>query len=171
MLIKWLSVDLQWFPVSGMTTAGTEYTGIEYWKDLLYHAFLPIMVLTIGSLAGLMRYTRSSMLEVVKQDYIRTARAKGLKEKVVIYKHALRNGMIPVVTILGLWLPALFSGAIITEQIFIWPGIGPIQLGAVNARDYSLLMGINLMLAVLTLLGNLLTDIAYAIVDPRIRYK
>lgn len=171
LLIKWFAVDLHVFPVSGMSTPGANLKGIGATGDMLYHMFLPCLVLTLGSVAELMRYTRSSMLEVIKQDYIKTARAKGLKEKAVIYKHALRNAMIPVVTIFGMWLPSLFSGAILTESIFNWPGIGPIELLAVNNRDYPLLMGINLILALLTLLGNLIADITYALIDPRIRLK
>lgn len=118
-----------------------------------------------------MRYTRTSMLEVIKQDYIRTARAKGLSEKTVIYRHALRNALIPIVTILGLMLPGLFGGAMITEQIFAFPGIGKIALGALSKRDYPLMMGFNMFMAVLVLLGNLLSDILYAAVDPRVRLK
>ncbi|MCX7885111.1 MAG: ABC transporter permease [Caloramator sp.] len=171
LLIKWFAVDLKIFPVSGMTNPGSIASGFALFKEVMYHMALPLIVLTFGSLAGLMRYTRSSMLEVIRQDYIRTARAKGLREKVVIYKHALRNALIPVVTIFGMSLPGLFSGAIITEQIFNWPGIGPIELQAVNTRDYYLLMGINMMLAFLTLLGNLIADVTYAVVDPRIRLK
>jgi peptide/nickel transport system permease protein len=171
LLIKVFAVDLQVLPVSGMSTAGSTAAGISYSLDVARHMLLPLIVLTLGSVAGLMRYTRSSMLEVIRQDYIRTARAKGLKEKVVIYKHALRNGMIPVITLLGFWLPALFSGAFITESIFLWPGIGPIEIGAVSGRDYPLLMGINILFAVLTLFGNLIADVTYAVVDPRIRLK
>jgi peptide/nickel transport system permease protein len=171
LLIKVFAVDLQILPVSGMTTAGSTATGISYLLDVGRHMILPLIVLTLGSVAGLMRYTRSSMLEVIRQDYIRTARAKGLKEKVVIYRHALRNGMIPVITLLGFWLPALFSGAFITESIFLWPGIGPIDIGAVSGRDYPLMMGINILFAVLTLFGNLIADVTYAVVDPRIRLK
>lgn len=171
LLIKWFAVDLEIFPVSGMQSPGVTYSGFRKMTDIAYHMFLPFCVLTFGSIAGLMKYTRSSMLEVINQDYIRTARAKGLKEKVVIYKHALRNGLIPVITLLGFWLPGLFSGAIITEQVFNWPGIGPIQLLATNNRDYPLLMGLNMFFAILTLLGNLIADITYAAVDPRIRYK
>lgn len=169
LLIKWFAVDLGIFPVSGMITAGSNATGLARVGDILYHMFLPFVVLTFESVASLMRYMRTSMLEVVRQDYIRTARAKGLKEKVVIYKHALRNALIPVITILGMWLPGLFGGAILTEQIFGWPGIGRITLQAVNDRDYTLLMGFNMLIALLTLLGNLLADITYAAVDPRIR--
>lgn len=171
LLIKWFAIDLKLFPVSGMTTTGSNNTGLKNITDILYHMFLPFLVLTLSSLASLMRYTRTSMLEVIRQDYIRTARAKGLKEKVVIYKHALRNGLIPVVTILGLSLPGLFGGAIITEQIFAWPGIGHVSLQAISVRDYPLLMGFYTLLAILTLVGNLLADISYALVDPRIRYK
>lgn len=171
LLIKWFAVDLKVFPVSGMTTAGSAFTGFKAFNDTMYHMILPMIVLGLGSVAGIMRYVRSSMLEVIRQDYIRTARAKGLREKVVIYKHALRNGLIPVITLVGFWLPGLFGGAVITEQIFSWPGIGPVQLIAINARDYPLLMGINMLLAMLTLLGNLIADICYALVDPRIRFK
>ncbi|OPJ60787.1 ABC transporter permease [Clostridium oryzae] len=170
-LIKFFAIDLKIFPVSGMTTAGSNATGLAKFGDILHHMFLPFFVLTIERVASLMRYMRTSMLEVIRQDYIRTARAKGLKEKVVIYKHALRNSLIPVITILGMWLPGLFCGAIITEQIFSWPGIGRVTLQAVNDRDYPLLMGFNMLIAVLTLLGNLIADVAYAAVDPRIRLE
>lgn len=171
LLIKWFAVDLRMLPVSGMRTSGSELKGIADLIDVARHMLLPLIVLTFSGMAAFMRYVRSSMLEVIRQDYIRTARAKGLNERVVIYKHALRNGMIPVVTLLGMSLAGLFAGAIITESIFLWPGIGPVQLLAVSNRDYNLLMGYNLLIAVLTLLGNLLADVIYAIVDPRIRYK
>jgi peptide/nickel transport system permease protein len=171
LLIKFLSMDLSIFPVSGMHTIGGNAAGIGKVGDVMYHMFLPFLVLTITSLAGIMKYMRSSMLEVISEDYIRTARSKGLKEKVVIYKHALRNALIPIITLLGFTIPGLFAGAIITEQIFSWPGIGPVTLLAVQNRDYPLSMGINMIYAVLTLLGNLIADITYAIVDPRIRLK
>lgn len=171
LLIKLLACDIPIFPISGMHTTGTDYTGVKNFVDVLYHMFLPFLVLTLTSLASLMRYTRTSMLEVIRQDYVRTARSKGLSEKVVIYKHALRNGMIPVITLLGMQLPGLFSGALMTEQIFGWPGIGPVLYNAVNTRDYPLIMGINMLLALLTLLGNLIADVTYALVDPRIRLK
>ncbi|MGL5822962.1 MAG: ABC transporter permease [Sarcina sp.] len=170
-LIKYLGVELALFPISGMAEPGTTATGLPYIMDVLKHMVLPLTVLTLASVGGWMRYTRSSMLEVVRQDYIRTARAKGLKEKIVIYKHALRNALIPVVTLLGMSIPGLFSGATLTETIFGWPGIGPIQVVAVTNRDYYLLMGLNLTLAILTLIGNLIADIIYGTVDPRIRLK
>lgn len=171
LLIKWLSIDLGLFPVAGMTTTGSTAKGFAAIPDVMYHMFLPFLVLTLSSVAGIMRFVRTSMLEVIRQDYIRTARAKGLKEKVVIYKHALRNGLIPVITLLGLSLSGLFAGAIITESIFAWPGIGKVTIQAINVRDYPLLMGIFCFLAALTLIGNLVADISYAVVDPRIRYK
>ena len=171
LLIKFFALDIKLFPVGGMYTTGMTKVGFAKIADVMYHMFLPFFVLTFSSLASLMRYTRTSMLEVIRQDYVRTARAKGLSEKVVIYKHALRNGLIPVITLLGMSLPGLFSGAMITEKIFNWPGIGPITLYAVNNRDYPLLMGINMLLAFLTLVGNLLADVTYALVDPRIRLK
>ena len=170
-LIKYLGVEFGMFPISGMTEPGSSATGIAHMLDVLKHMTLPLIVLTLGSVGGWMRYTRSSMLEVVRQDYIRTARAKGLKERVVIYRHALKNALIPVVTLLGMSIPGLFSGATLTETIFNWPGIGPVQLTAVNNRDYYLLMGINLSLAFLTLFGNLIADIVYGAIDPRIRLK
>ncbi len=170
LLIKKFSIDIRLFPISGMVTPGVPFTTIGKYLDILKHTVLPLTVLSLTGAASFMRYTRSSMLEVIRQDYIRTARAKGLKEKVVIYKHALRNALIPVVTLLGLQIPVLFSGALIIEIVFVWPGMGKMQHTAVLNRDYPLMMGINLFLAVLTLFGNLLADIAYGFVDPRIKY-
>jgi len=171
LLIKWLSVDLKWFPVSGMENIGSQKTGMARFLDIAYHMFLPCIVLALANIAGYMRFTRTSMLEVIRQDYVRTARAKGLSEKVVIYRHALRNGLIPIITIIGLGLPGLFGGAMLTETIFKWPGIGTVALNALTSRDYPLLMGFNMLLAILTLIGNLIADITYAIVDPRVRLK
>ena len=169
-LIKWLAIDITLFPVAGMVKPGSNETGLAKVLDVLHHMFLPFLVLTFHNVARLMRYVRTNMLEVIRQDYIRTARAKGLSEKVVIYKHALKNSMIPIITILGMWLPGLFSGAIIIEQIFGWPGIGNITLAAIDARDYPLLLGFNMLLALLTIVGNLLADVVYAIVDPRVKF-
>lgn len=151
-LIKIFAVDLAIFPVSGMISTGVNATGIAHVLDVMKHMALPLIVLTLISLAGLMRYTRTAMLEVIRQDYIRTARSKGLSEKVVIYKHALRNAMIPIITILAMQLPGLFGGAILTEQVFAWPGIGRVAIEAINGRDYPLLMGFEVLLAILTLL-------------------
>lgn len=132
---------------------------------------LPLITMVIGSLAGLTRFARASMLEVLNQDFIRVARAKGLPERVVIFKHALRNALIPIVTILGMSLPDLFSGAFIIETIFAWPGMGRLGVSAIFSRNYPLIMGIVMFSSILIILGNLLADIGYAIVDPRIRYS
>lgn len=171
MLINAFSLKIKLFPIGGMTAAGSNLTGVAYYKDVLIHMVLPVVSLTILQAGSLIRYVRTAMLEVINQDYIRTARAKGLKEKVVIYKHALRNGLIPVITYIGMSLPGLFAGALITETIFVWPGIGRIGYEAILNRDYTLLMGFNMFMAVLTLMGNLLSDILYAVVDPRIKLK
>ncbi|MGG6312943.1 ABC transporter permease [Paenibacillus macerans] len=171
LLIRLFSLSLGWFPVGGMVTAGSKAMGLEHIMDVVKHSFLPILVLTMLSTGSLTRYFRTSMLEVIRQDYIRTARAKGLKERKVIFKHALRNAMIPAITLMGFELPALFGGAMITEQIFVWPGIGHIYLNAISIRDYPFMLGFTIFLAVLTLLGNLLSDVLYGLADPRIRLK
>jgi len=171
LLLKFFAIDHQFFPLSGMTTPGSsDWSTWAQVKDIASHTVLPAVVLGLGSTASFMRYTRSSMLEVIRQDYIRTARSKGLSEKVVIYKHALRNALIPIITLLGFWVPSLFSGALITEQVFGWPGMGLLGYQAVTDRDYPLLMGVNLFLSMLTLVGNLLADIFYGLADPRIKY-
>ncbi len=170
-LIWAFGFQLGWLPVGGMSTAGARFpTYLAYFTDVGRHLILPLVTLTCANTARFVRFTRSSMLEVIKQDYVRTARAKGLSERVVIYRHALRNALLPVITILGLSLPFLFSGAIITEAVFAWPGMGTLLIEAISQRDYGLVMGINVFLAVLVILGNLLADIFYSIVDPRICY-
>ncbi|WP_059050430.1 ABC transporter permease [Paenibacillus senegalimassiliensis] len=171
LLIRIFALSFGWLPVGGMTTAGSKAVGWEYIMDVLKHGALPITVLTMLSTGSLTRYFRTSMLEVIRQDYIRTARAKGLKERTVIFKHALRNAMIPAITLLGFELPALFGGAIITEKIFVWPGIGNVYLNAIQIRDYPFMLGFTILVAVLTLIGNLLSDVLYGIADPRIRLK
>lgn len=170
LMVKFLAFDLGLFPISGMRTIGGGYTGFKAFIDILHHMALPVIVLTFISLAGLMRYTRSAMLEVIKQDYIRTARAKGLSEKVVIYKHALRNGMIPVITVLSLNLGFLLSGAILTENVFVWPGMGTLTYQGILNRDYPVVIACTMLFAITVLAANLIADITYAIVDPRIRY-
>lgn len=169
LLIYFFAVRLNLFPINGMITPGKNAVGWAKAKDILHHMVLPAIVLTIGSMASLVRYTRTAMLEVINQDYIRTARSKGLEEKIVIYRHAFRNALIPIVTIVGFMIPGLFSGAVILERIFIWPGIGGILVDAVNNRDYNLMMALNMFFALLTLMGNLLADVGYALVDPRIK--
>jgi peptide/nickel transport system permease protein len=166
MLIMLFSVHLGWTPVGGVATLGSDFSVL----DRLHHLILPAVVLATADLAGLVRYTRSSMLEVLQQDYIRTARAKGLSERTVVYRHGLRNGLIPIVTIIGLMLPTFVGGAVIVESLFSWPGIGKMFIDAVFERDYPVIMGITMLGAVLTVLGNLLADICYAALDPRIEY-
>ncbi len=169
LLIKFFGVDLQILPIGGMIDTGSTTTGFAYVLEVLRHMILPVAVLTFLSVGSLTRYFRTGMLDVLRMDYIRTARAKGLKERSIIFKHALRNAILPAITLLAFELPGLFSGAIITEQIFGWPGIGRIQLDALTARDYPVLMTLTMFLSFLTILGNFLADILYAAADPRIR--
>ena len=165
------SVWLKWFPSVGMVSFGMQETGYGMWLlDLIRHMILPVMTMTILSLSGITRYQRAAMLEVLNQDFIKVARAKGLPERVVIFKHALRNALIPTITILGLSLPGLFGGAFIIETIFAWPGMGRLGVQAIFARNYPVIMGIVMLSAFLIVMGNLLADIGYALVDPRIRY-
>ena len=171
LMIKFISVDLNILPIGGMIDTGSSSKGITYVLEVGKHMILPVTLLTLLSVGSLTRYFRSGMIDVIKMDFIRTARAKGLKEKTVIIKHALRNAILPAITLLAFELPGLFSGAIITEQIFNWPGVGHIQLEAVSTRDYPVLMSFTLLLATLTILGNLLADVLYAYADPRIRLK
>jgi len=138
--------------------------------DLVVHMVLPVTSLAILSIAGFSRFMRSSMLEVLHQDYIRTARAKGLSGRVVNYKHALRNAILPIITLVALQIPQLVSGAIITEGIFSWPGMGLLAFQATVDRDYPVILGVVMLVAVLTVFFNLLADLSYAVVDPRIRY-
>ena len=165
--IYFLSLKLDLLPTAGMQTLGAPYSLL----DRLHHLILPALVLSVGTTASLMRYTRSSMLEVIAQDYITTARGKGLRERSIVIGHALRNALLPVITILGLSLATIFGGAVITEQIFQWPGIGMLTIQSVTARDYPVLMGLTFFTAILVFLGNLLADIAYSFADPRIVYK
>ena len=157
------------FPSSGLVDATQSFTGVALLFDYLKHMFIPILTVVILSIGGRMRMTRTNMLEVLNSDYIRTARAKGLGERKVIYKHAFRNTMIPLVTTLAGLLPSLFSGAIITEQVFDLPGIGNIAFKAMMQADIPFIMGYNMFLALLSVLGVLLADLMYAVVDPRVK--
>ena len=165
------AVKLGWFPSSGLGDATQSATGIAYLLEYVKYLVLPIMTVVILSIGGRMRMTRTNMLEVLSSDYIRTARAKGLKERVVIYKHAFRNTMIPLVTSLAGLLPSLFSGAIITEQIFDLPGIGNTAYDAMIVGDVPVIMGYNMFLALLSIIGVLLADLMYAVVDPRVKLQ
>lgn len=158
-------------PPTGITSVDYEFLGFaDRVRDRIAHLILPAMTLTLALAAGVARYTRGQMLEVIRQDYIRTARAKGLPERTVIMKHALRNSMIPIVTLLGLYLPFLFSGTVFVEVIFAWPGMGRVIMDAIFQRDYPLVMATTFLFAVMVVIGNLVADVLYAVVDPRIRY-
>ncbi len=169
MLKDVLALKLGLFPASGLIDATASYTGLALLMDYARHVFIPILTIVILSVGARMRMTRANMLEVLNSDYIRTARAKGLKERVVINKHAFRNTLIPLVTSMAGLLPTLFSGALITEQVFDLPGIGNIALDAMNRGDIPFIMGYNMFLAVLSVLGVLLADLMYAVVDPRVK--
>ncbi len=165
LLIMIFSVALGWFPTGGrMPVAGGNFF------DAIMHLVLPTIVLSLFSIAAWSRFMRSSMLEVIRADYIVTARSKGLSERVIIYKHALRNAVIPVVTVIALAARILFSGALITESIFAWPGMGRLFWDSVTKRDYPVLMGILMITAVLVIVFNLLCDFLYVVIDPRIQY-
>lgn len=183
MLLTIFSSGLKWFPAGGMWSArdvpifGTP----AYWTffgghpldailDLVKHLVLPVITLVVVSIAGDSRFVRAAMLDSLGQDFVRTARAKGVPERRVVMKHAFRNALLPIVTNIGLEIPFLFTGAIVTESIFSWPGMGRLSIEATNAYDYPVLMGVLLIAALLTVLANLLADIMYAVVDPRISY-
>lgn len=165
-LIIVFSVELNWLPSAGMLTAGAPLSV----GDLLAHLVLPSLVVASFPLAQLVRYTRSALLEVIRQDYVRTARAKGLSEWQVLTRHALRNALIPVVTVVGLLFPRLVGGAAITETVFAWPGMGRLAVDAAFTRDYPLVMGITLLMSAVVVMTNLLTDVLYVYLDPRIRF-
>lgn len=170
LMMRWFGILLGWLPISGIKSITYDYLSpaAKVW-DIFKHLLMPVLLSAFGGLAGLSRYMRSNMLEVIRQDYITTARAKGLPERVVIYKHALRNALMPVITILGLSVPGLIGGSVIFESIFSIYGMGRLFYASVLSRDYPVVMGILVIGAILTLLGNLLADISYALTDPRIR--
>jgi peptide/nickel transport system permease protein len=183
MLILVFGVGLHWLPISGMVDArlspafGTD----PYWAyfgknpvaasgDIARHLVLPVITLVVVNIAGDSRFVRASMLEALGQDYVRTARAKGLPNRVVTFRHALRNALLPVVTNIGLEIPFLFTGALVTESIFSWPGIGKLTIDATRQFDYTILMGVLLITSLLVVIANLIADVLYAVVDPRIKY-
>ncbi|WP_313579110.1 ABC transporter permease [Lacrimispora sp.] len=165
-LIYFFTVRLGWLPSSGMYTLGAQKSAI----DVLRHMIMPVIVLATSMAGTNVRYIRSAMLEILRMDYLRTARAKGIGRFLVINKHALRNALIPVITVFGMHIPILFGGAIIIEQVFSWPGLGMMTMSAIISRDYPVIMGVCLMSAIVVLVANLLTDIVYALVDPTITY-
>lgn len=172
LLMILFGLKLGWFPISGVYSLNfDELSFFGKIIDVAHHLVLPVVTLSLLGLASLSRYMRSSMLEVIRQQYIAAARARGLSERTVIFKHALRNALLPIITILGLSVPDIIGGSVIIETIFAYPGIGRLGYDAIMARDYPVVMGILTIVAFLTLFGNLLADIMYAWVDPRIRYK
>ena len=183
LLIVFFGATLKWLPVSGMINlqVSPPFGTDQYWAffgknpigaigNLLRHLILPVVTLVFVNIAGDSRFVRASMLEALGQDYVRTARAKGLPGRTVIFRHALRNALLPVVTNIALELPFLFSGALVTESIFSWPGIGKLTIDATRSFDYTILMGVLLITALTVVLANLVADILYAVVDPRIKY-
>ncbi len=170
-LVYVISLRLELLPTSGYGQLGSSLTGLALVMDRIPYLIMPALAMAIPSMAGIARYTRSSMLDVMAEDYMRTARAKGLSQRVIIYKHALRNSLIPVITLFGLTLPMLFGGAFVVEYIFDWPGMGTLAVRSVRNREYSIIMAVNLVTAFMVLFGNLIADIMYAWVDPRIRLK
>lgn len=164
-----LSINLGWFPAQG-TVSNSGVSGFEELVDRLHHLVLPGLTLGLAGTATYMRYMRSEVLDVLGSDYIRTARAKGMTSRNVLYKHTLRNALIPIITLMGFEFGVLLSGAVITEQVFNYPGLGTLFIDAITNRDYPVIMAINLILGVAILVGNLLADIFYSVVDPRIRY-
>ncbi|MGN0774645.1 MAG: ABC transporter permease [Candidatus Ventricola sp.] len=165
-LIYIFNVNLRWFPSSGMYDS----SGVRSMGMLLHHLVLPSCVLAIQYIGSLIRQCRGSMMEVLQSDYVRTARAKGLLETPVLIRHALRNAWIPLVSWFGMQIPALIGGAVVTEQIFGWPGLGSLMVQSINARDYPTIMGITVVIAIAVLIGNLFIDLLYNLLDPRIKY-
>lgn len=170
MLLYTFGVWLGWLPVRGIQSTHVEPGLWNSVWDTISHYILPVTSVTLVGLAGYMRYQRAAMLEVIRQDYIRTARAKGLSERKVIFKHAWRNALIPIITLMGYIFVILVEGSVVVENIFSWPGMGQLAVSSLNQRDYPVMMGIVLLSSVLILIGTLISDILYAIVDPRVRY-
>lgn len=171
LLMYLFGIKLGWLPISGLHSLDSaDFSTLRWMWDLAKHLVMPLAVAGFGSLAGLSRYMRYTMLEVIRQDYITTARAKGLSERAVIWRHALRNALLPLITLLGFSVPGLIGGSVITETIFAIPGMGQLFYMGVMSRDYPLVMGILVIGAALTLMGNLLADVGYALADPRFRY-
>ncbi len=175
LLIYYVALNIPGMPINGMQDpmlASFGYNStIQMISDIAVHSILPVTVLAFSSFASFSRYVRNSMVEVINMDYIRTARSKGLKEKTVIYRHAFKNAQIPLVTLLGMYIPSLFSGAVVLETVFTWPGIGNVLINAINQRDTSLVSACLVFSAILMVLGNLLADVCYSLVDPRIKVE
>jgi peptide/nickel transport system permease protein len=172
LVLAWL-VGVEWrlLPAAGMQDPllSSDAGLLVQAGDVLRHLVLPVLTLSVVSIAATMRYQRAAMLEVLRLPYVVTARAKGLPERVVTWQHAWRNALFPVITLFGLWLPILVTGSVFVEAVFAWPGLGSLAAGAVGSRDYPLLMGASLLVAALVVAGGFLTDVAYGLLDPRVR--
>ena len=170
LIFIWLfAVTLRWLPVFGMQTPGNNFTGFRAFLDKVYYMTLPVLVMTVGSLGGMTRYVRAAMIEALSMDYIRTARAKGLREKVVIYSHAWRNALLPIITSIIGWFISIFSGSVIIENTFSLNGMGKLYWAGLNNLDFELVLAIQMFYTVVALIGSLLMDISYGLVDPRVR--
>ena len=166
-----LAVKFPIFPISGVKSAGLNATGLEAALDMLWHMALPVLVMSVSGIGGITRYVRAAMIDVLRMDYIKTARAKGLREKTVVYIHAFRNALIPVVTITTWWVVGLFGGSIVIESVFLWPGLGKMLIDGLLQRDFAVVLTMQMFYVVLSLAGNVIMDIAYTIVDPRVRLE
>lgn len=170
LLFIWLfGVTLKWFPVMGIKTPGSSYTGLRAILDQLYYLALPILVMTFASLGGMTRYVRTAMIDALGMDYVRTARAKGLREKVVIYSHAWRNALLPVITVIISWFLSIFSGSVIVENTFGLNGMGNLYIIGLTNHDYELVLAVQMFYTVVSLVGALIMDLSYGLVDPRVR--
>ena len=165
------AVKIPIFPISGVRSAGFSGNAFQMALDTLWHMALPVIVMSISGIGGITRYVRAAMIDVLRMDYIKTARAKGLREKVVIYVHAFRNALIPVVTIATAWVVSLFGGSIVIESVFLWPGLGKMLIDGLLQRDFSIVLTMQMFYVVLSLAGNVIMDIAYTLVDPRVRLE
>ena len=166
-----LAVKIPVFPISGVRSAGSTATGLAAALDMLRHMVLPVLVMSVSGIGGITRYVRAAMIDVLRVDYIKTARAKGLREKTVIYIHAFRNALIPVVTITTWWIIGLFGGSIVIESVFLWPGLGKMLIDGLMQRDFAVVLTMQMFYVVLSLAGNVIMDIAYTLVDPRVRLE
>lgn len=165
------AIQLPIFPISGVKTAGFTGTGIAAVWDMAKHMALPVLVMSVGGIGSITRYVRASMIDALRMDYIKTARSKGLREKVVIYVHAFRNALIPIVTVTTWWLIGLFGGSIVIESIFLWDGLGKMMISGLNQRDFAVVLAMQMFYVILSLTGNVLMDIAYTLVDPRVKLE
>lgn len=171
LLIYVFAIKLPIFPISGAKTAGFTGTGVQEAADMAKHMVLPVLAMSVGGVGSITRYVRAAMIDTLRMDYIKTARSKGLKEKVVVYIHAFRNALIPIVTIATWWVIGLFGGSVVVESIFLWDGLGSMMIDGLNTRDFSVVLTMQMFYVILSLAGNVIMDIAYTLVDPRVKLE